>query len=282
MRAESDPARCGSLQADVMDQPLASSSSHEEAFQLAMAHKSEGRLAEAEAKLQEALQSAPGNPAYHFELANVYALQHDTYQDIPPALSDSILRRVAYELDQTLMLDPEFLPARYNLAVTHKRLGDYERSREELRRLREKAQSRGDAAMQYSALMQTGRVYQEQGFFDEARDSFLAARQLDEMNPESRDALANLAMHQNWKENKTQRANMGQSLNSMQQNLAQMNARGSSYPGYGGYPGQDPRARQAATSGQMMSSLGGLLAQQFAARGARSSEGRRERYDGNF
>lgn len=256
--------------AEVLDQPLASSGSHEQAFNDAMALKNEGRLVEAEGKLQEALQSAPGNPAYHFELANLYALQHDAYQEISSARSDALLGRVAHELDQTLMLDPDFLPAQYNLAVTYKRLEDYERAREELRRLMDKAGQKGDLAMKRSAQMQIGYVYEEQGFFDEARDSFLAAQELDYANQDARDALENLKMHQRWKEEKTRRQDLGRGLSQMQQSVAEVNAR-SRYNSSNPYSTPYAGAQQSASSGQMVASLGSMLAQQFLGRG--SSDG---------
>lgn len=256
--------------ADVLESPLASSASPQEAFQEAMVLKAEGRLVEAEGKLAEALQSEPGNPAYHFELANLYALQHDAYQEISRDRSGALLGRVAHELDQTLMLDPDFLPAQYNLAVTYKRLGEYERAREELRRLITKAEKKNDLAMKRNAVMQIGLVYQEQGFFEEARDYFLQAREMDYGNLDAQDALENLKQHQQWKEANTRKQDMGRSLSAMQQSLSQVSANSRSGSGQSSvsnpYGYSDPRST-AGSQQQMIASLGSMLAQQFLSRG---------------
>ncbi len=256
--------------ADVLETPLASSHSSQEAFQEAMVLKAEGRLVEAEGKLAEALQSEPGNPAYHFELANLYALQHDAYQEISRDRSAALLGRVAHELDQTLMLDPDFLPAQYNLAVTYKRLGEYERAREELRRLISKAEKKDDLGMKRNAVMQIGLVYQEQGFFEEARDYFLQAREMDYGNLDAQDALENLKQHQQWKEANARKQDMGRSLSTMQQSLSQVSANSRTasgqYSASNPYGYSDPRST-AGSQQQMISSLGSMLAQQFLSRG---------------
>ncbi len=261
-------------------------------YQEALSLKNEGRLEEAEAKLNDAIQLDPGNPAYHFELANLYVAVHDTaLNSISSEQSRQLMERVARELDQTLMLDPNFLPAQFNLAVAYKRLGYYERARDELRKVMEKADAAGDLNLKKNAMLQMGSVYEEQGFFEEARSAYLEARELDYGSPEAQDALDNLQQHKLWSEQHSRRQDMTRNLQAMQQMSALRNPNSSFNRNTGNSYGyqQDPFYRSASAANpygasqepysaqqsnpkqQMISSLGSLLAQQFLGGGSNSS-----------
>lgn len=171
----------------------AESTPSESAYSKAMALRAAGKLPEAESILNEALHLNPENPAYHFELANIYALYHDQMQSGKSGGgSNRLLERVAFELEQTIMLDPSFLPAKYNLGVTYKRLGRFERAREIFRDVGEDARLRQEPGTEFNALMQVGSTYEEQGFYDEAEDIYLKARNLDYYNPGIKGALEDL------------------------------------------------------------------------------------------
>ncbi len=276
--------------ADFLDAVPLNETTPAQAYQEALALKNEGRLDEAEAKLKDAIQLDPGNPAYHFELANLYVAAHDASQNSSSAAqSRMLLENVARELDQTLMLDPHFLPAQFNLAITYKRLGYYERARDELRRVMEKADALGDANLKRNAMLQMGSVYEEQGFFEEARSAYIEAKDLDYGNSDAQDALDNLEQHQQWSEQRSRRQNMTRNLQSMQQMSALRNPNSSLNRNTGNSYGyqQDPFSgssnpygysqnpygtqQQADPKQQMISSLGSLLAQQFLGGGNSSS-----------
>jgi len=182
------------LRADLLPDPApqAATAPAETAYQKALDLRAAGKLVEAESVLNEALHLNPENPAYHFELANIYAMYHDQMQSGKADGSNRLLERVAYEFEQTIMLDPSFLPAKYNLGVTYKRLGRFERAREVLREVCEDARARGEGPTEFNALMQVGATYEEQGFFDEAEDIYLKAKNLDYYNPGIQGALEDL------------------------------------------------------------------------------------------
>lgn len=155
--------------------------------------REQGQLQASEQVLVQALQEAPENAALHFEMANLYALYHDQYAGIRQNEKARVmLERAASELEHAVMLDPSSLPARYNLGVTHKRLGNYEKAREILRGVQEIAAQKGEPGVKFSTLMQIGSIYEEQGFFDEARDTYLEARESDYFNPAVQGALEDL------------------------------------------------------------------------------------------
>lgn len=264
--------------AEIVGELLSSSTTHEQAFQEAITAMREGRLVEAEAKLAEALHQAPANPEYHFEMANLYALKHDEASGRSSRQDENFfLEKVAQQLDHTLMLDPEFLPARYNLAVTYKRLGYYERAREELRRVLVKAEERQDWALKSNALMQVGAVYEEQGFFEEARFAYLEARDFDYANPDVRGALENLKEHQAFAEERARRQDVSRSIQSMQNvqqglarpGLSALTRQNNPYQAYGS---SDSAASEGAAKQQAVMALGTLLAQQFLGRHTASRE----------
>ena len=157
------------------------------AFEEGLRLKTEGNLLEAERRIKEALQLEPGEPNYHFELANVYAMRYDSLKnsraDDP---TRQALEAAGRELEQALMLAPDFTAARFNLGVVRKRQGKFEEARGEFKRILETDPN------QIQALMQTGYTYEEQGFFDEAESYYRQALEKDVTNPGIRAALDDL------------------------------------------------------------------------------------------
>jgi len=145
------------------------------AFHLGMALKSQGRLDESERMIKKALEMEPSNHTYHFELANVYALQFDQIKKDRSRYA--VLTAAARELEQVVMLDPQSIQAYFNLGVIYKKQGEYERAREQFRHVLEV-----DPNL-VNAYMQIGATYEEQGFFDDAKDAYLKAQEYDFGNP---------------------------------------------------------------------------------------------------
>lgn len=184
------PLAAGPSQTDV---PGTFAAEAEEAYRKALELRAAGRLTEAEGLFTEALHKNPQNAAYHFELANLYAAKHDEFRSTKAgSQAGFMLERVASELEQTVMLDPSFLPAKFNLGVVYKRLGRFERAREVLREVMEEAKRRGESGVEFNTLMQIGAAYEEQGFYDEAEDIYLQAKNLDYFNSDIQGALEDL------------------------------------------------------------------------------------------
>lgn len=146
--------------------------------------KEEGNLEEAERFLKKALEFSPSNHEYHFELANVYALRYD--EKSKKEKRADALDAAARELEQAIMLNPDFLQAYFNLGVVYKKQGNYEKAREQFRHVLEL-----DPNL-VNAYMQIGAIYEEQGFFDEAKDEYLKAKDMDFGNPGIDSAIEDL------------------------------------------------------------------------------------------
>jgi len=163
--------------------------SAEHAYHEAVRLRGLGDIAAADRHLKKALDLEPSNAVYHFELANLYALRYDNSAAIKKRNADiGMLELAARELEQALMLDPEYLPARYNLGVVYKRQSKYEQARQKFKEVLKRD------PQQTGALMQIGAVYEEQGFFDEAKTAYQEAKELDFANPEIQAALEDLKL----------------------------------------------------------------------------------------
>lgn len=160
------------------------------AFDEALRLKAEGNFAEAERYFTKALEMSPARPSYRFELANLYAERYDRLRTTGSAEARELLERAERELEQTVMMDPNFIAARYNLGVVQKRLGKFEQARDEFRQvllLEPRA---------VNAQMQLGATYEEQGFFLEARDAYRTAQSMNATNPDIETALHDLDKHE--------------------------------------------------------------------------------------
>lgn len=156
-------------------------------FDEGMKFKAAGQLDQAEENFQTATQMDPLKPEYHFELSNIYAMRYDRLQTAEADITvEGMLRSCMRELEQTLRLEPNFVPAIYNLGVVYKNLGEQERAREQFRKVLQKD------PQQVNAFLQIGDTYATQGFFDEARDEYKKAKELDFANPDIDGALKDL------------------------------------------------------------------------------------------
>ncbi|MDD5217628.1 MAG: tetratricopeptide repeat protein [Candidatus Omnitrophica bacterium] len=163
----------------------------ESAFNEGLRQHDQGMLAEAEKHLIDAIALEPTNADYHFELANIYAAAYDQWKRDPKrSQTEEYLGRAAYELQQAIMFRPDFLAAHFNLGVVYKKRGQYEKAREQFKKV---LKQNPDSS---PAWMQIGATYEEQGFDDDARDAYLEAKQRDYTNTDIQTALDDLEMHQ--------------------------------------------------------------------------------------
>lgn len=159
-------------------------------FEQAMALSKEDKLLEAESFLLKALEKEPGNPDYHFELANLYAAHYDRLnQSRKDDKAQTFLELSANELEQTIMIKPDFVAAHFNLGVIYKKQKNFEKAREKFRKVLEMEPRSAEA------WTQIGMTYEDQGFFDEAKDSYLQAREMNYASPEIQSLLQDLELH---------------------------------------------------------------------------------------
>lgn len=233
-------------------------SSYEQAIRL----RGEGQLIEAERLIHEALSEFPENQYYQFELSNVYAAKHDVLQRRRRnSEAREMLRAVAVALEQAVMLDESYVPAQYNLGVVYKRLGEYERAREKMRSLIAYAESSGQPNVVVNAWLQIGSIYEEQGFFYEAREAYLTAKDLNYNNPNIEGALRDLDRRERQKKLSMQR----QAGIDMYQRRLEMNS-------IGRIGSLNQYQDQSASAAAALPFLGMALIQQFLDRNARNSE----------
>lgn len=161
--------------------------SHNESFQKALQLREEGNFQDSEFEFKKALQLEPGNPNYHFELGSLYAIRHDDALSTgDEGLAQAYLRSAASELQQSLMIKPDFWSARFNLGVVYKKQEKYEDARNEFK----KVLAQNPQAI--AALMQIGRTYTEQGFYDEAESIFEDARDQGAPEQQIKEAMQDL------------------------------------------------------------------------------------------
>jgi len=153
-------------------------------------------LSQSERMLKKAMLKNPGNPNYHFELSRVYAAYYDRKRRNNLEEAEIYLDLSEKELQIAMMAEPESIAAHYNLGVVAKRQKEYEKSREHFKTVLELSDSAADRYVRVSALMQIGSIYQEQGFYDDARDLYLIAKELDYYHPDIEAALEDLAFQE--------------------------------------------------------------------------------------
>jgi tetratricopeptide (TPR) repeat protein len=187
---------------------------HQLAFQRGLELSREGRLDEAESQFKRALEENPSNADYHFELANVYAVQHDaSLKSREPERAKNFMESAARELEQAVMIRPDFIPAHFNLGVVYKKLGKYEKARAEFKDvIRLNPQS-------IPAMLQIGEIYEEQGFIDEAESVYRDIRDRGLYNDDVALAVENLESRKNALGRREQNQQM-RSLGMNQQKLA--------------------------------------------------------------
>ncbi len=156
-------------------------------YQKALIAIQNGELRDAEDHLREAVLAEPSNPQYHFELANLYAVYHDDYKNQGDGAGARYkMQQAAAELEQAVMIHPDFLPAHFNLGVVYKNLERYEDAREEFKEV-----LRLDPS-QNGALLQIGQTYEAQGFYDDAESVYQELEEKFPDDPRIQEALSQL------------------------------------------------------------------------------------------
>lgn len=212
-------------------------------------------------KIREKLGLEPSNAGLYFKLAGVYSALFDKTRK-KNAQANEWLARSADALERTVMLQPKHKAAFYDLGVVYKRQGKMEKAREELRRAIRLCDPSVDGYLLAAAWMQIGAVYEEQGFWSEAEEAFLKAREYDYGNEEIQGALMDL------KEKKKAAEAAGPSS----YDVMPMNPLGMT-----GIPGQqyDPTLagnNQGQGLAQALPALGSMLSQKFSGQQDGSSQ----------
>lgn len=165
----------------------AEETSHNEAFLKALQLREEGNFQDSELEFKKAMQLEPANANYHFELASLHAIRHDDAMSTgDEGLAEAYLRSSASELQQALMIQPDFWSARFNLGVVYKKQEKYEAARDEFK----KVLAQNPQAL--AALMQIGHTYADQGFYDEAESIFEDGRDRGVPADQIKEAMKNL------------------------------------------------------------------------------------------
>lgn len=227
------------------------SGSARQAFEQGLISKEAGRLDESERYFKKAVEEEPSNADYHFELANVFALQRDSALHDRDALrAQESLASAARALEQTVMIRPDFLAAHFNLGVVYKKQQKYEEARQEFKKGMELVPP-GQPVTPF--LMQIASIYEDQGFYDDAESLYNEAMEKDYGNTEIRNALETLGERRQasiLRERQTQGSRL--------QNLAAAGSR------YGSNSGLLQNGQQQAPGlGQFVPALGSWLVQQM-------------------
>lgn len=219
---------------------FAEESAPQQAFQKGLELRNEGRYEEAESQFKRALEEEPSNADYHFELANLYAVEYDgALHEKENLRGRQFLESSARELEQALMIRQDFIPAEFNLGVVYKKLARYEDARCLFKQV---LQSDPNS---FQAMHQVAETYELQGFFDEAETVYEEARDRGMPPEEIQNALYELSQ-QRAASSRDHQSQLRQSLGMLQQG---MNSGSYGQPQSGGTPG--------------LGSLAPLLMQQF-------------------
>lgn len=212
-------------------------------------------LEESRRALQSALAFDPGNPDYHFELSRVYGALYDESARGKTPADPQLLNLSENELEQVLMIRPKDVPAHYNLGVIYKRRKNMGRARDEFRNVLKLSGSENPSSpIHISTWMQIGDTYEEQGFFEDAYDAYMKARELGGNRNEIQSAIDDL---------KIRRQEDGEH----QKNLARADSWNRQYVSgaeYAQFGSQAIRAQsQSAGVGALLPVVGQMLFQQF-------------------
>jgi tetratricopeptide (TPR) repeat protein len=224
--------------------------------------KTDVELVGMERELKAKLGMEPGNADLYYRLSAVYATLFDRTRKQKGNQSVEWLVKSRDALEKVLMMRPEDKVAHYNLGVVYKRLGQMERSREELRKAIRLCDPSEDAYLLCACWLQIGSVYEEQGFFDEAKEAYLKAREFDFGNPDIQEALRDVDAKRKAPEKGGGSAfsgmpSTGNSLSANPQMAAAM--------------GQDPNAQDQSGIAQALPALGQMLMQKFGGGGGDTS-----------
>lgn len=227
-----------------------------------LSDKTDVELIGMERELRAKLGHEPGNADLYYRLSTVYATLFDRTRTQKGKQSDEWLFKSRDALEKVLMLLPGDKVAHYNLGVVYKRLGKMERAREELRKAIRLGDPQQDGYLICASWLQIGSVYEEQGFFDEAKEAYLQAREYDYGNEDIQQALQAVDAKRKAPETGGDPSSMG---------VSPMGSSLSSNPQTAAAMGQDPSAQDQGGIAQALPALGQMLMQKMGGGGGGDS-----------
>ena len=228
--------------------------------------KTDVELVGMEREFKSKLGMDPGNADLYYRLSTVYATLFDRTRTQKGNQSLDWLVKSRDALEKVLMIRPKDKVAHYNLGVVYKRLAQMERAREELKKAIRLCDPGQDAYLLCASWLQIGSVYEEQGFFEEAKESYLKAREFDYGNPDIQEALRDVDAKRKTPEKGSGSSfgmpSMGSALSTDTQTSAAM--------------GQDPNAQNQSGIAQALPALGQMLMQKFGSGGGEDASGQNQ------
>jgi tetratricopeptide (TPR) repeat protein len=235
------------------EDPMASQDPTREDF----SEKTDSELIGMERELQAKLGLEPGNVDLYYRLSTIYTTLFDRTRTQKGKQYLEWLMKSRDALEKVLMIRPKDKIAHYNLGVVYKRLAQMEHAREELRKAVQLCDPAEDVYLLCASWLQIGSVYEEQGFFDDAKEAYLKAREFDYGNPDIEEALRNVEALRKAPEqgggSSFGMPSMGSSLSSNPQTAAAM--------------GLDPNMQNQGGMAQALPALGQMLMQKFGGGG---------------
>jgi len=226
--------------------------------------KSDGELFVMEREIQQELAKDPGNSGLYKHLSSVYTTLFDRTRKQKGQWSTEWLTRSRDALEKVLMIGPEDKVTHYNLGVVYKRLGEMERAREELKKAIRLCIPARDAYLLSACWYQIGSVYEEQGFFEDAKESYMKAREFDYGNEDIQEAIHAV-------DAKRKESGGGGGYSSM--GMPSTGSAYSSNPQTAAAMGQDPNSQDQGGIAQALPALGQALMHKFGGGDGESSNG---------
>ena len=205
----------------------------------------------------------PGNADLYYRLSTVYATLFDRTRKQKGNQSLEWLVKSRDALEKVLMIRSEDKIAHYNLGVVYKRLAQMERAREELKKAIRLCDPKKDTYLLCASWLQIGSVYEEQGFFEEAKEAYLKAREFDYGNPDIQEALRDVDVKR-----KAPEKGGGSSFG-----MPSMGSASSTNPQTAAAMGRDPNAQDQSGIAQALPALGQMLMQKFGGGGGEDTSG---------
>ena len=229
-----------------------------------LSQRTDGELFAMEQELHKQIAKDPGNAELHKRLSTIYATLFDRTRTQKGQWSTEWLMRSRDSLEKVLMIHPEDKVAHYNLGVVYKRLGQMELAREELKKAIRLCDPAQDAYLISACWLQIGSVYEEQGFFEDAKESYLKAREFDYGNQDIQEAIRSV-------DTKRKESGGGGGFSSF--GMPSTGGAFSQNSQTAAAMGQDPNAQNQSGFAQALPALGQALAQKFGGGDGGSSNG---------
>lgn len=230
-----------------------------------LSSRTDAELIGMERELKAKLGMEPGNADLYYRLSSVYATLFDRTRTQKGKQYLEWLVKSRNALEKVLMIRPEDKVAHYNLGVVYKRLGQMERAREELRKAIRLCDPGKDIYLLCASWLQIGSVYEEQGFFEDAKEAYLKAREFDYENPDIQEALREVDAKRKAPE--TGGASFG---------MPPMGNNSFMDPQTAAAMGRDPNAQNQGGFEQALPALGQMLMQKFGSGGGEDTSGQNQ------